>query len=83
MAHLVVGMVGLAVYVYVARNIKLRERDEACHVRHFVKEYYSMISQEELYNSVTSNCIPRFFLEHGILWFYVWEFSTCCCCVVY
>ena len=33
MVHLIVGVVGLAVYVYVARKYKLRERDEPCHVR--------------------------------------------------
>ena len=43
MVHLVVGVVGLAVYVYNARKYKLRERDEPCHVRHFVEEYYSKI----------------------------------------
>ena len=51
MVHLVVGVVGLAVYVYVARKYKLRERDEPCHVRRFVEEYYSKIPQEEHCNS--------------------------------
>ena len=44
---IVVGVVGLAVYVYVARKYKLRERDEPCHVRRFVEEYYSKIQAEE------------------------------------
>ena len=51
MVHLVVGVVGLTVYVYVARNYKLRERDEPCHVRRFVEDYYSKIPQEEHFNS--------------------------------
>ena len=51
MVHLVVGVVGLAVYVYVARKYKLRERDEPCHVHRFVEDYYSKIPQEEHYNS--------------------------------
>ena len=33
---IVVGVLGLAVYVYVARKFKLRERDEPCHVHRFV-----------------------------------------------
>ena len=51
LVHLVVGVVGLAVYVYVARKYKLRERDEPCHMRRSVEEYYSKIPQEEHYNS--------------------------------
>ena len=51
MVHLVVGVVGLAVYVYAARKYKLRERDEPCHVRRFVEEYYSKMPQEEHCNS--------------------------------
>ena len=43
---IVVGVVGLAVYVYVARKYKLRERDEPCHVRRFVEEYYSKMQEE-------------------------------------
>ena len=50
MMTIVVGVVGLAVYVYVARKYKLRERDEPCHVHHFVEEYYSKIQQEENYD---------------------------------
>ena len=51
MVHLIVGVVGLAVYVYVARKYKLRERDEPCHVHRFVEDYYSKIPQEEHYHS--------------------------------
>ena len=47
---LVVGVVGLAVYVYVARKYKLRERDEPCHVHRFVEDYYSKIQAEENYD---------------------------------
>ena len=50
MMTIVVGVVGLAVYVYVARKYKLRERDEPCHVHRFVEEYYSKIQQEENYD---------------------------------
>ena len=50
MMTIVVGVVGLAVYVYAARKYKLRERDEPCHVRRFVEDYYSKIQQEENYD---------------------------------
>ena len=50
MMTIVVGVVGLAVYVCVARKYKLRERDEPCHVRRFVEEYYSKIQEEENYD---------------------------------
>ena len=42
----VIGLVGLAVYVYVARKYKLRQRDEPCHVRRFVEDYYSKLQEE-------------------------------------
>ena len=38
MMTIVVGVVGLAVYVCVSRKYKLRERDEPCHVCCFVEE---------------------------------------------
>ena len=47
---IVVGVVDLAVYVYVARKYKLRERDEPCHVHRFVEDYYSKIQEEENYD---------------------------------
>ena len=47
MMTIVVGVVGLAVYVCVARKYKLRERDEPCHVRRIVQDYYSKIQEEE------------------------------------
>ena len=50
MVTMVVGVVGLAVYVYVVRKYKLRERDEPCHVRRFVENYYSKIQEEENYD---------------------------------
>ena len=50
MVTIVVGVVGLSVYVYVARKYKLRERDEPCHVRRFVEDYYSKIQEEENYD---------------------------------
>ena len=50
MMTIVVGVVGLAVYVYVARKYKLRERDEPCHVHRFVEDYYSKIQEEENYD---------------------------------
>jgi len=46
----VVGVVGLAMFVHFAKQYKLRERDEPCHVRRFVEEYYSKIQQEEHYD---------------------------------
>ena len=50
MITIAVGIVGLAVYVYVARKYKLRERDEPCHVRCFVDDYYSKMQEEENYD---------------------------------
>ena len=50
MMTIVVGVVGLAVYVCVARKYKLRERDEPCHVRRFVEDYYSKLQEEENYD---------------------------------
>ena len=50
MITIAVGIVGLAVYVYVARKYKLRERDEPCHVRRFVEDYYSKMQEEENYD---------------------------------
>ena len=37
MVTMVVGVVCLAVYVYVDRKYKLRERDKPCHMHHFVE----------------------------------------------
>jgi len=48
--NIVVGVVSLAAYVYVARKYKLREGDEPCHVRRYVEDYYSKIQQEENYD---------------------------------
>ena len=50
MMTIVVGVVGLTVYVYFARKYKLRERDEPCHVRCYVEDYYSKIQKEENYD---------------------------------
>ena len=48
MLVIVVGVASLAVFVYVARKYKLRERDEPCHVRRFVEDYYSKMPEETL-----------------------------------
>ena len=48
MLVIAVGVVSLAVYVYVARKYKFRERDEPCHVHHFVEDHYSKILEETL-----------------------------------
>ena len=48
MLVIAVGVASLVVYVYVARKYKLRERDEPCHVRHFVEDYYSKMPEETL-----------------------------------
>ena len=50
MITIAVGIVGLAVCVYVTRKYKLRERDELCHVRRFVEDYYSKMQEEENYD---------------------------------
>ena len=46
MLVIVVGVVGLAVYMYAARKYKLRESDEPYHVRRFMEDYYSKIPEE-------------------------------------
>jgi len=50
LVNIVVGVVGVVVYVGVAKKYKLRERDEPCHVRRFVEDYYSKIQKEENYD---------------------------------
>ena len=39
--NIVIGMVSLVVYVYQAKKYQYRLRDEPCHVRRYVEEYYS------------------------------------------
>ena len=39
----VLGFVAVVIYTSVARKYKYRLRDEPCHVRRFVEEYYSKI----------------------------------------
>ncbi len=41
LVNIVVGVVGIVVYVVVSRKYKLRERDEPCHIYQFAEEYYS------------------------------------------
>ena len=45
-----VGVVGLLLYVYVAKKYQLRQRDEPCHVRRYVEEYYSKTQREQHYD---------------------------------
>ena len=41
--NIVIGVVSLVVYVYNAKKYQYRLRDEPCHVRRYVEEYYSKI----------------------------------------
>ena len=46
MLVIAVGVASLAVYVYVARKYKLRERDKPCHVCRFVEDYSSKMPEK-------------------------------------
>ena len=43
LVNIVIGVVSLVVYVYNAKKYQYRLRDEPCHVRRYVEEYYSKI----------------------------------------
>ena len=45
-----VGVAALILYGCIARGYKYRLRDEPCHVRRFVEEYYSKIQEERHYD---------------------------------
>ena len=44
------GLLSFAFYVCIARGYQYRVRDEPCHVRRYVEEYYSKTEQEEFYD---------------------------------
>ena len=48
--NICVGVAALILYGCIARGYKYRLRDEPCHVRRFVEEYYSKIQEERLYD---------------------------------
>ena len=41
--NIVIGVISLVVYVYNAKKYQYRLRDEPCHVRRYVEEYYSKL----------------------------------------
>ena len=43
LVNIVIGIVSLVVYVYNAKKYQYRLRDEPCHVRRYVEEYYSKL----------------------------------------
>ena len=43
LVNVVIGVVSLVVYVYNAKKYKYKLRDEPCHVRRYVEEYYSKL----------------------------------------
>ena len=48
--NMILGIIGLLAYIYVAKRYKLRERNEPCHVRQYVEDYYSKIQKERHYD---------------------------------
>ena len=48
--NIVIGLVGVLVYVWVAKRYRYRVRDETCNVRRYAEEYYSNPNQERFYD---------------------------------
>ena len=48
--NMLFGILAISLYGYVAKRYKYRLRDEPCHVRRYVEDYYSKTQQEENYD---------------------------------
>ena len=48
--NIVIGLVAVLVYVWVAKRYRYRVRDELCNVRQYAEEYYSNPNQERFYD---------------------------------
>ena len=48
--NICVGVVSILLYIFAVKKYKYRLRDEPCHVRRYVEEYYSKIQDERLRN---------------------------------
>ena len=50
LVNIVIGLIAVLTYMWVAKKYKYRERDEICEVHRYAKEYYSNPQQEQYYN---------------------------------
>ena len=48
--NLIISVAALVVFICVAKQYKLRERDEPCHVQRYVEEYYSKLQHERYFD---------------------------------
>ena len=48
--NIVIGLIAVLTYMWVAKKYKYRERDEICEVHRYAEEYYSNPQQEQYYN---------------------------------
>ena len=48
--NIVIGLVAVLVYAWVAKRYRYRVRDETCNVRQYAEEYYSNPNQERFYD---------------------------------
>ena len=53
--NMVIGLVAVLVYVWVAKRYRYRVRDELCNVHRYAEEYYSNQQQERYYDYSTSH----------------------------
>ena len=50
LVNIVLGVIAVLVYVWVAKRYRYRERDEPCNIRRYAEEYYSNPQQEQYYD---------------------------------
>ena len=50
LANIVIGLIAVLVYMWVAKKYRYRERDEPCNVRRYAEEYYSNPQREQNYD---------------------------------
>ena len=54
--NIVIGLVAVLVYVWVAKRYRYRVRDELCNVHQYAEEYYSNKKQERYYDYSRNHC---------------------------
>ena len=50
LVNIVIGLIAVLTYIWVAKKYKYRERDEICEVHRYAEEYYSNPQQEQYYD---------------------------------
>ena len=50
LVNIVIGLIAVLTYMWVAKRYKYRERDEICEVHRYAEEYYSNPQQEQYYD---------------------------------